>query len=942
MHGGDGKAIRASADRRRLRPRRRDTSRIVVTGLVAALCLTLVSGPAGARTTSATGPGPAASAGEQREAARWDLAAGNAKDLSGNGHDGEAGSGVEFTGTGARFDGSDDGEISVGYDAGYQPESIEAGERWRLELDGVVPTAVGPDYRAIVSGRSDGRGWAVYMTTKGTLAFWMAKDTGGWAQVSSDVKAVEGRSYDIEAEWNGKSLSIAVSGAATGKGRALMQGSYQPMGDDQPLRFANGGDTGTEMFFAGTIRAASVSVGPPPPANDPPAEQVCVPRGNAKVAPIDRNLFTGTEPTDEKSRQLRDIAFNATRHSVATWYPERYGDDKGRYLDFGGDGEYELRAPAMAAMGSAVPLATGTFDAEKAGLSEREATNRVTKLVSSLAYRHRANTEGGWGDPGDHWQTPLWSFYAAFAGWLLWDELSPAEQTCVQNMVEYEADKAPAPAYYRDRSGTIISGGNTQAEEDSSWSTILGLAAAMMPDHKHWQDWQRRNVDLMIAAYARPTDTDSDQVLNGRKLSDLLDGSNIENNGTVVNHGFLHPIYMLAFSESVNAALTSSLAGTPTPEAAVHNIDVVYDALVDREFTTPTYREPGGTIYRPGSADIYYPEGNDWGTKFPLYFGQADVIADVLGQDNLAGTKAPTWEKLHNTEAAAMQERHPDGHTYADDEESNYALKEQRITHLAGMMYLTRWLDRRQAICMTSRPYTTAESDPVLGELEAPEAAASALSTRATALEESGDLTGKQADRIRAAAAELERRTDEVRSARTGGDDQRLSRAVEASLATVSTLDKWLTGQRESGALRAGVARELLAETASATTGLSTLHRCSVAPVSASLELPDNVAVAGKTLRASAVVHNTSEVPLHDVAVTLEAPAGWKVEPTREDGAKALAPGKKAVVEFTITVPEGETVSWGQAIEGRATYSTRGDGVVVLPIDAPLAPTARE
>jgi hypothetical protein len=234
-------------------------------------------------------------------------------------------------------------------------------------------------------------------------------------------------------------------------------------------------------------------------------------------------------------------------------------------------------------------------------------------------------------------------------------------------MVEYEADRIPEPRYYRDRTGTIISGGNTQAEEDSAWASLLGLATAMMPGHPQWQQWQQDNVELLIAAYARPVDTASGEMVNGRTVGDVLDGSNIENDGTVVNHGFLHPIYMLAFDQSVNVALTSTLAGQHTPEAAFTNVDVVYDALVDLEFPAPPYREPGGTIYRPDRADIYYPRGNDWGTSFPLYFAQADVLADSFGLDNLVDPDASTWADLHDTDALAMQQRHADGHTYANN-----------------------------------------------------------------------------------------------------------------------------------------------------------------------------------------------------------------------------------------------------------------------------------
>jgi hypothetical protein len=45
--------------------------------------------------------------------------------------------------------------------------------------------------------------------------------------------------------------------------------------------------------------------------------------------------------------------------------------------------------------------------------------------------------------------------------------------------------------------------------------------------------------------------------------------------------------------------------------AALHNIDVLYEALVDLEFASPPYEAPGGTMYIDRSDAVYYPEGTD-------------------------------------------------------------------------------------------------------------------------------------------------------------------------------------------------------------------------------------------------------------------------------------------------------------------------------------------
>jgi hypothetical protein len=124
----------------------------------------------------------------------------------------------------------------------------------------------------------------------------------------------------------------------------------------------------------------------------------------------------------------------------------------------------------------------------------------------------------------------------------------------------------------------------------------------------------------MVSAFARPSDVVSQRVVNGRALSNWLYGSNANNDGAVINHSIVHPDYMETISENNFAALVSSLAGKPTPEAAFFNSDVVYDALVDLNFVAgssyppgPPIAAPGGTIFIPGGANIYYPQGNKLG-----------------------------------------------------------------------------------------------------------------------------------------------------------------------------------------------------------------------------------------------------------------------------------------------------------------------------------------
>ncbi|WP_405681830.1 hypothetical protein [Streptomyces sp. NBC_00057] len=241
------------------------------------------------------------------------------------------------------------------------------------------------------------------------------------------------------------------------------------------------------------------------------------------------------------------------------------------------------------------------------------------------------------------------------------------------------------------RDGTAVSPGDSKAEEDNWTAAVLALATVMMPDHPHADAWRRRNTELLAAAAAAPADLTGDTVLNGIRLSKWLQGTNIADDGTLENHSRLHPLYMVSFDQSLYQGFTFGLAGHSAPKAALHNIDRVYRALVELEFPAP---DGGTTIYQPDSPTIYYPEGNDWGTHFPFYFGSFDLLVSLTGQDAGLARKADMWEELHNEDQLALMARFTDGRTYGANGENTYYGREHRIGVMAAQSYLTLFLAR--------------------------------------------------------------------------------------------------------------------------------------------------------------------------------------------------------------------------------------------------------
>jgi len=254
----------------------------------------------------------------------------------------------------------------------------------------------------------------------------------------------------------------------------------------------------------------------------------------------------------------------------------------------------------------------------------------------------------------------------------------------------------------------VVFRGDSKAEENAWNSSLLQLATAMMPNHPNWDMWMEKNVELMISSYARPSDLTSSLVLHGKPVSAWLNGSNANEDGTVINHSRIHPDYMQSITQLFNAPLLYTLAGMETPKAAFFNADLIYSALVDKEFAHPPFNEPGGTIYMTGTADIYYPQGNDWGTHRRMHFAYMDGVASAFGLDAKATKKGDYWEPYHAQMVLDMQQRpgHTDGRTYDTKEEDVYHGREEWVAQFAGRAYLTKWIMKQGKYAETNQAYT--------------------------------------------------------------------------------------------------------------------------------------------------------------------------------------------------------------------------------------------
>lgn len=419
------------------------------------------------------------------------------------------------------------------------------------------------------------------------------------------------------------------------------------------------------------------------------------------VKPIAWSTLPSSVPSDIAALRIRTALRNANRYAVTTWWntAKNYDAQTGAYLSFGGVSEGNIRPSSSEAYSLAIALKLGAYDAASTGVSQADATAITLKLIRSLAYQHKANTTGGW---GDEWQSAFWASLSGTAGWLMWDDLSPTDREYVRKMVEYEANRFvgyQVPSY-RSTAGAIISSGDSKAEENAWNAHLLQLATAMMPSHPAYRAWLYKNLQLMASGFSRPADTSSNTVVNGAPISSWLSGSNANADYTVINHSRIHPDYMVTFHQNLSALLVYPMSGRAAPEVATWNAGGVYDALVDLTFTAGASYEgtdiaiasPGGTIYKSGGADLYFPQGNDWGTMRRANVLLADVMADAFNLDGTASVPASTWEGYHAQYVIDQQARSSDGRTYVGSGEDTYAGREEAVAFLLGKAWWAKWI----------------------------------------------------------------------------------------------------------------------------------------------------------------------------------------------------------------------------------------------------------
>ena len=336
--------------------------------------------------------------------------------------------------------------------------------------------------------------------------------------------------------------------------------------------------------------------------------------------------------------------------------------------------ENGIRPVAHAIYCISLALHDDYYDEEITGVSREDAQAMCIRLINSVVNEHRSAHPDDEEDRywGASWQSPLWAENIGLGAWLLRDQMDPEDYAKAEQMVLDETDIMAYDfeiPYYMDENGVIVYPGDTKGEEIAWSAKILALACAMFPDSEKLPDWGDKLERLLVSSTALPEDVSSDRMIDGKKVGELIRGSNVNEDGTVVNHDLVHIDYMATILEEMgDTIVVFKITGEPVPEAASFNLDRIYRGLIEVDLWKYNEKLAGRHFYlrdengQP-TGDVTMPGENDWGKPGYAIYYLCDVMADTLGLDGeVAETlNARAWEEKHFEKLSEQVHRETDG-----------------------------------------------------------------------------------------------------------------------------------------------------------------------------------------------------------------------------------------------------------------------------------------
>lgn len=370
-----------------------------------------------------------------------------------------------------------------------------------------------------------------------------------------------------------------------------------------------------------------------------------------------------TEFRGEIARRLEPVLFQQAQYLISQLRPWEQ-DEEALLLTKGGSGEHDIRPNAHTASGLAMLYRCVPKEHYPAGLSPDFCLEKAIRILRFLLSTHRAGgkfcaNERQW---HSQWQSALWATSVGSACWLLWDDLPHDLRWLASRMVTEEADRfvgVTPPAQVKN---------DTKAEENAWNSEVISLAFNMFPKHPHHEAWRETAIRWAVTSFAREHDLTSDDLVDGRPLSEWLTAANIHDDYTLENHARVHPDYMNTIDTLLTQIRFYDWADNPHPQALEHNVRGIYANLKALSFPDAGY---------------LYPNGQDWHLhRCPDWF-RTHVIQAVLYNDRQAARLA----RLSLETIERMAARNPDGALFRQ-EEFFFASTQHMFFELASKAYL--------------------------------------------------------------------------------------------------------------------------------------------------------------------------------------------------------------------------------------------------------------
>jgi hypothetical protein len=251
------------------------------------------------------------------------------------------------------------------------------------------------------------------------------------------------------------------------------------------------------------------------------------------------------------------------------------------------------------------------------------------QAIRHMAFTHKSLMVGGWGGPPrrstGQWQASWGAVGLMYAAQQQWGILSRTTKDAVKTAIASQADEliltTPDGGPWMPQTRAT---GDTRAEENAWNAPAAAAGIGLMPTHGNASKWDYAAKALAINSSTLPADDTSRTRIDGVELGTWVNGTvNLEDDYTVTNHDFFHPVYTWGtFASLTDAMIIYAGSSLPVPDALMFRVEEVWDRVMGRLLTD--------------DGDFLLPAGSDWTTHDYGQLPYLSLIATRLQRNDAA------------------------------------------------------------------------------------------------------------------------------------------------------------------------------------------------------------------------------------------------------------------------------------------------------------------